>query len=172
MTQEGQVPPPLVVWAQRKYTVFVTFCLEDCKDPVIDVEPQMIHFKGIGGTEKKLHEVTINLYDEIDPSKTSKNAGDRIIELVLVKKQSGPYWPRLVKENTKMHWLKSDFNKWADESDSEEDQSNCEFPLAHLMQQLDALDDSKKPNMDLMNDDQLSDSDESDDDDDMPDLFD
>ena len=58
-------PPPLVMWAQRPTLIFLTVCLEDCKDPEIKVDADKLHFKGVGGTEKKLHEVTINFFKEI-----------------------------------------------------------------------------------------------------------
>jgi len=60
-------PPPLVMWAQRPTLVFLTICLEDVKDPEIKVEPERLYFKGVGGTEKKVHEITINFFREVDP---------------------------------------------------------------------------------------------------------
>lgn len=123
MTQEGQLPPPPVMWAQREDVLFVTICLEDCKDPTIKIEPEMIYFKGIGGTEQKMHEVTINLYNEIDVTKTVQHLRGRTLELILTKKEMGPFWPRLTKEKMKVHWLKSDFNKWKDENDSDDEVS-------------------------------------------------
>lgn len=111
------------MWAQRKDILYVTICLEDCKDPTMEIEPEKIYFKGEGGTDKKMHEVTINLYKEIEPSKTVKNMKGRTFELVLVKKEEGPYWPRLIKDKTKAHWLKSDFNKWKDEDDTDDEGS-------------------------------------------------
>lgn len=109
------------MWAQRNNILFVTICLEDSKDPDIKIESEMIYFKGIGGTDQKMHEVTINLFAEIDVNKTVTNIKDRVIELILFKKQSAPYWPRLTKEKTKVHWLKSDFNKWEDEDDTDDE---------------------------------------------------
>ena len=46
---------------------------------------------------------------------------DRVIEFALEKKDSGPYWKRLVKEEQKQHWLKVDFNKWKDEDESDDE---------------------------------------------------
>lgn len=109
------------MWAQRSNILFLTICLEDCKDPTLKVEADKVYFKGVGGTDKKAHELTINLYGEIDPEKTVQSLKGRNIELVLTKKNEGPFWPRLTKENQKHHWLKSDFNKWVDEDDSEEE---------------------------------------------------
>jgi len=40
-----------------------------------------------------------------------------------VKKDGGPYWPRLLKDTSKVHWLKTDFDKWRDEDDSDIDES-------------------------------------------------
>lgn len=55
------------MWAQRPGLVFLTICLEDVKDPQIKVEPDKLYFKGVGGTEKKLHEVTVNFFKDVDP---------------------------------------------------------------------------------------------------------
>lgn len=54
------------MWAQRKNIVMLTMNLEDCKDAVINMEPEKIYFKGSGGADKKMHEVTIDLYKEIN----------------------------------------------------------------------------------------------------------
>ena len=45
----------------------------------------------------------------------------RAIEFALEKKESGPYWKRLVKDEKKQHWLKIDFNKWKDEDESDDE---------------------------------------------------
>lgn len=42
-----------------------------------------------------------------------------MIEFALEKKDTtGPYWERLLKDKTKQHWLRIDFNKWKDEDES------------------------------------------------------
>jgi len=61
-----QAHPPAAMWAQRKNLVSLTLNLEDCKSPVITIEPTKVYFKGSGGPDKKLHEVTIELFGEID----------------------------------------------------------------------------------------------------------
>ena len=58
--------PPMVMWAQRPNLIFLTICVEDCKEPVINVEPSKLFFKGVGGPDKKQHELTINFFGEID----------------------------------------------------------------------------------------------------------
>lgn len=133
----------------------------------------MIYFKGIGGTEQKMHEVTINLYGEITPEEAIKNLKGRTFELILTKREEGPYWPRLTKEETKAHWLKSDFNKWKDEDESD-DESGMEGSADNLevmMQQMGGLGGTGdiKPNFDDLGDE--GDGMDSDDDD-LPDLVD
>merc|ERR1711981_1309276 len=113
--------PPMVMWAQRPNLIFLTLCLEDCKDPVIKVEPNKLYFKGIGGPEKKVHELSIDFFGEVDPEKSKFAVRDRVIEFALERKESGPYWKRLVKQEQKQHWLKIDFNKWKDEDESDDE---------------------------------------------------
>ena len=44
-----------------------------------------------------------------------------MIEFALEKKEVGPFWKRLVKEEKKQHWLKVDFGKWKDEDESDDE---------------------------------------------------
>ena len=175
MTQEGQLPPPPVMWAQRRDVLFVTICLEDCKDPVIKTEPEMIYFKGVGGTEQKMHEITINLYNKIVPNKTVQSLRGRTIELVLPKETDAPYWPRLTKEKTKAHWLKTDFNKWKDEVYSDDDSNMKDGKeLEEMMRQMGGLGgsvDSKPDFPDLNMDDEDEGEGMDSDDDDLPELY-
>ena len=104
------IPPPLVKWAQRPSLLFVTICLEDCKNAKIDVKPEYLSFEGAGGSDKKDHAVRIEFLKEIDPENSKYSIQDRVIQFALQKKEEGPYWERLLKEKTKQHWLKIDFN--------------------------------------------------------------
>ena len=80
------LPPPLVKWAQRPSLLFITICLEDCKNPKIDVKPDHLHFEGTGGPDKKDHEVTLNFLKEIDTEKSKYSVNDRAIVFALQKK--------------------------------------------------------------------------------------
>jgi prostaglandin-E synthase len=44
----------------------------------------------------------------------------RNIQFIIPKKETGPYWPRLVKEKAKPHWLRVDFSKYKDEDEDAE----------------------------------------------------
>ena len=116
------VPPPLVKWAQRPSLLLITICLEDCKNSKVDIKSEYLHFEGTGGPDKKNHEVRIDFLKEIDPEKSKYSVNDRVIHFALQKKEEGPYWERLLKEKTKQHWLKVDFNKWKEEDESDDEQ--------------------------------------------------
>lgn len=118
--QNIMVPPP-VLWAQRANIVYLSVCLEDCQKPEIKIEEDKVYFKGTGGTEKKEHEVTMNLYREVVPGESKYVVRDRLIEIFLKKKEEGPYWQFLLKDKKKNHWLKVDFQKWRDEDDSDDE---------------------------------------------------
>merc|ERR1712152_119724 len=75
---------------------------------------------------------------EIDKEKSKFAVRDRVIEFALEKKDSGPYWKRLVKEEQKQHWLKVDFNKWKDEDESD-DEAGGGQDLEEMMRQMGGL---------------------------------
>ena len=70
----------MVMWAQRPNLIFLTVCLEDTKDPQIEVDTEKLYFKAVGGPDKKMHEVTVNFHGEID-----KEVSKKIKRLILVK---------------------------------------------------------------------------------------
>lgn len=136
------------MWAQRKNLVSLTINVEDCKEPVITIEPTKVYFKGTGGPDKKTFEVTIDLFGEIDTAvslielmfassltltllfyslqESKYFVRERSIEFFLRKKEEGPYWPSIFKDKKKVHWLKIDFNRWRDEDDSEPEENGGE----------------------------------------------
>ncbi|KAK7073076.1 Prostaglandin E synthase 3 (Cytosolic) [Halocaridina rubra] len=163
MSSTQTLPPP-VAWAQRRNVVFLTICVEDCKDPTISIDESKIYFKGTGGTEKKDYEYTYNLFSEIDKEKSRSFVRDRNIEFILVKKEEGPFWPHLLKEKIKQHWLKVDFARWRDEDDSDDEGEGQNPDLEEMMRQMGGLGGGdNRPSLDDLED-------EDSDDDDLPDL--
>ncbi|CAH0673961.1 unnamed protein product [Spodoptera exigua] len=120
----GEAPvPPAVLWAQRKEDVFLTFSIES-KNPTIKIEKDSVYFKGVNESDKKVHEVTIMLYDAVIPETSAFVNKGRCIEMVLRKeKKDASYWPSLTKDKKKPHYLKVDFNKWKDEDDEEDNEN-------------------------------------------------
>ncbi|XP_068155614.1 prostaglandin E synthase 3 homolog [Drosophila tropicalis] len=119
MSTAGSIPPP-VSWAQRNDLVYVIIDVE-CKDIEHKVTENSFTFKGINALDaSKKYEVTLNFLHSVDPEKvTNKNIG-RCLEFTIPKKESGPFWPTLTTDKTKLHFLKANFAKWRDESDDED----------------------------------------------------
>lgn len=121
---------PEVTWAQRssssdpvKNHVFLTIVASDVpeKDLKLDLQPTKLSFKGASTSKKVTYAVDLEFYDEIDPKESKIINTGRDIELVLRKKElKEEYWPRLLKEIKKMHFLKTDFDKWVDEDEQDE----------------------------------------------------
>ena len=56
--------------------------------------------------------MTLDFYAEIDPAEAKVHHNARAMEMKLQKKDlKEEFWPRLLKENKKYHFLKTDFDK-------------------------------------------------------------
>ncbi|XP_045168328.1 prostaglandin E synthase 3-like isoform X2 [Mercenaria mercenaria] len=123
------------MWAQRNDVVFLTICLEDCESPTINLTEQKLTFSGKGGTNKDLFEISLEFEKEVNPQESKYAVKPRNVSFVIKKKESGPYWPRLLKGIKKAFWLKTDFNKWKDEDESDDDMDK-NMDLAEMMQNM------------------------------------
>jgi len=78
----------------------------------LDVQPATLTFTGYSETKKATYHVVLDFYKEIDPKASKINHTPRDVEMVLQKGElESEYWPRLVKEKGKVHFLKTDFDK-------------------------------------------------------------
>jgi len=125
-----QTVHPEVLWAQRssnedaaRNIVYVTITAPDVPKSALqlDIQPTKLIFSGLSSTKKVTYAGELEFYGEIDPAESKVNHTGRDIELVLRKKElKEEYWPRLLKGSAKVHWLKTDFNKWVDEDEQNE----------------------------------------------------
>jgi hypothetical protein len=110
-----------VTWAQRssateaeKNHVFLAIMVPDvAKDNIkLDVQPGYLDFTGYSESKKANYHVRLDLFKEIDPSASKTNHTSRAVEFVLQKKDlEVEFWPRLLKDAKKVHFLKTDFDK-------------------------------------------------------------
>lgn len=135
---------PEVTWAQRssstdaeKNYVYLTIVAADVpeSDLKLDLKDQSLSFKGASTSKKVTYAVDLEFFAEIDPKESKISHSGRDISLVLRKKElKEEYWPRLLKDNKKMHFLKTDFDKWVDEDEQDEapedDMMNQMNPMA------------------------------------------
>jgi len=108
-----------VLYAQRssatdpeKNIIFLTISATDV--PKIDVKltPTSLTFTGTSTTKKTTYHVELEFYAEIDVENSKTHHTSSKVEFVLRKKEvKEEYWPRLLKESKKVHFLKTDFDK-------------------------------------------------------------
>ncbi|KJY01945.1 hsp90-binding co-chaperone like protein [Zymoseptoria brevis] len=120
---------PEVTWAQRsskteaeKNHIFLTIAVVDVdpKKIKLDIQPTSLTFTGYSESKKADYAVKLDFYAEIDPSASKINHSPRAVELVLQKKElAEEYWPRLLKDSKKVHFLKTDFDRWVDEDEQD-----------------------------------------------------
>ena len=118
---------PRAKWAQDAGAIFFTICLEDCKNPKININGQDLTFQCLGDPKGISYRVKMILFKEISPNESRYVVRDREIEFVLKKKEQGPYWCRLIKSMAKQHWLRIDFERWKEEHESDEEVSHKEL---------------------------------------------
>jgi len=117
-TQKGPLHPQ-VLWAQRDMMLFVTVSVDDMKIDDLTFDDKSMHIKGTSGSAPHQdYECKLDFCGEIDASKYRRISSSRHVELVIPKSAKG-WWPRLLKDASKVPWIKVDFNKWKDEDDDE-----------------------------------------------------
>ena len=78
----------------------------------VDLKPTSLTFTGYSDTKKTTYHVELEFFGEIDVENSKTTHTSRDVEFVLRKKEKKEeYWPRLLKESKKVHFLKTDFNK-------------------------------------------------------------
>jgi hypothetical protein len=110
-----------VLWAQRSSTtdpaknyIFLTISTPDVSDKSmkLDLQPTGLSYTGYSETKKIDYHVEFDFFEEIDVENSKVNHTARDVEMILKKKElNEEYWPRLLKDNRKVHFLKTDFDK-------------------------------------------------------------
>jgi hypothetical protein len=78
----------------------------------LDLKPTGLTFTGHSDTLKKTYHLDIEWFAEIDKENSKINHTARGVEILLRKKEEKEeYWPRLLKDSRKQHYLKTDFDK-------------------------------------------------------------
>ncbi|KAF8795846.1 uncharacterized protein CG16817-like isoform X1 [Argiope bruennichi] len=149
--QGAEIRPPPITWAQRRHLLYLTINVTDCKKPDIKLSTDKLYFRGTNG-EGQEYEVTLEFLNEVNPDTSKQSVKDRAIDFIIMKKEPGPYWNRLLKDNKKYHWLKVDFAKWKDEDDQDFD-LNDESDFEEMMKQMGGLQSSSNDLTDLVDED-------------------
>jgi len=121
---------PEVLWAQRsnktdaaKNYVYLTITVPDVQKQnlKLDLKPTGLTFSAVSDSLKRTYALDLEFYAEIDVENSKVNHTGKNVEMVLRKKElKEEFWPRLLKDAKKVHYLKTDFDKWVDEDEQEE----------------------------------------------------
>ncbi|KAJ5952579.1 HSP20-like chaperone [Penicillium vulpinum] len=125
----SQTLTPEVTWAQRssdsdpeRNYLYVNIKAAEVPkaDATLSITEKNVTFKGVS-RKGVTYSVSLDLFAEIDPDNSKINHTDRDVELVLRKKElKEEFWPRLLESKQKMHFLKTNFDKWVDEDEQDE----------------------------------------------------
>ena len=137
---------PMIKWAQRKDRLFITINVVHSKKPIVDLtDGKRIKYQGTDGTVN--YAFDMELYDEISKDESKYTLESRNIFLNLKKKTSGPYWPRLLKDEKKYHWIEVDWMYFTEE-DEEDEATNPNKPGQGFddMPDMGEMDEDDEPN--------------------------
>ena len=137
---------PMIKWAQRKDRLFITINVVLSKKPIVDLtDGKRIKYQGTDGTVN--YAFDMELYDEISKEESKYTLESRNIFLNLKKKTSGPYWPRLLKDEKKYHWIEVDWMYFTEE-DEEDEATNPNKPGQGFddMPDMGEMDEDDEPN--------------------------
>jgi hypothetical protein len=114
----------IVLWAQRssateadKNYIYLTISVPDVppKSLKLALKPTGLVFTGTSETKKTTYHLEMEFYSEIDVDNSKTHHTPANIQLVLRKKElKEEYWPRLLKDSAKVHYLRTDFDKVCD----------------------------------------------------------
>lgn len=127
MSTSAKTTTPEVLWAQRssdsnpeKNYIHITISAPDAPKIDVDLKSTSLTFTGNSDTKNTRYHVELELYGEIDTENSKTHHTSRGVEFVLRKKElKSEYWPRLLKESKRVHFLKTDFDKWVDEDEQD-----------------------------------------------------
>jgi len=78
----------------------------------LDIKPNGLTFTGASETKKTTYHLEMDFFEEIDVENSKVHHTAANIQLVLRKKElKEEYWPRLLKDKAKVHYLRTDFDK-------------------------------------------------------------
>lgn len=108
-----------VLWAQRsnaddadKNIVYLTINAPDV--PAENLKLELTNDKLVfeGANKNKKFAVTLEFYADVIPEKSARHHSARGVEMKLIKaEKKEEFWPRLLKESKRQHFIKTDFDK-------------------------------------------------------------
>mmetsp|Transcript_4700 Transcript_4700/g.11581 ORF Transcript_4700/g.11581 Transcript_4700/m.11581 type:complete len:148 (-) Transcript_4700:155-598(-) len=109
------VKAPAAKWAQRADKILLTIDVPDLDPAQTKVEIKEDSFSFTSGD----FELKFEFFGQVDHEAAKWKVGARDVDFVIPRKEAGEYWDKLNK-GTKLHTVKTDFNRWVDEDEAKE----------------------------------------------------
>ncbi|KAJ1841241.1 p23 chaperone protein wos2 [Coemansia sp. RSA 2703] len=109
---------PTVLWAQRKEIIYLTIELHDAENAELSLTATSIDYANT--TDDNKYAFHLDFFKPIKHDSYKKSATGRKTLLIL-DKQDPEWWPRLTEKPGKLNFLKTDFDHWKDEDDSDDE---------------------------------------------------
>ncbi|KAH3831120.1 hypothetical protein DPMN_104382 [Dreissena polymorpha] len=142
----ADVLKPFVYWGQKEDSISLKVDLRDVKVDKADITEDKLtaSFTGVGAHGNKQYEFDLEFYLPIDKWSCKQRTTARGVEFS-IKKQGAEAWPRLTKSQTKLAWLKIDFDKFVYEDDIDSEDERDKMAADEVMRNLEKqLEDEKK----------------------------
>ncbi|KAJ2337141.1 Prostaglandin E synthase 3 (Cytosolic) [Coemansia sp. RSA 2681] len=111
--------PPTVLWAQRKDVVYLTIEVDNA--PEATITENSIDFECV--KEDRTYKLHLDFFEPIVPKESLKLSTKRVSVYCLKKADDKVWWKRLYKQDVKFHYVHTDFSRYVDEDESEDESS-------------------------------------------------
>jgi len=112
---------PVVLWAQRPQELYITVEIADCdaQSAKIELTETGLKFSGQSEANKERYTCELEFYGKVVPEKSRYALGPHGLFATVQKTEesAGPYWPRLLKDSARKHFIRTDFKRWCDEDE-------------------------------------------------------
>lgn len=119
-----------MLWAQRTDLLYIRINVSDLKNDELNVTEEGLTFKGESSESQKRYEANLTFFKPVNPDMVRRDKTGRALRLVIPKKTDEAYWPRLLKDNVRLPFLKVDFEMWRDEDEEKEEEENLLSSMA------------------------------------------
>ncbi|XP_015761388.1 PREDICTED: co-chaperone protein daf-41-like [Acropora digitifera] len=122
---------PSTKWAQRRDRILLTIELSDCQKPDISLDTNSLKFSAKGGKEQKNYTLELKFHKEVNPEVRftfSLPCDSRCCEKKLLLARNFT--------DNDPSFLHTDFSRWQDEDDSEEEDTGIDDNFESMMSQM------------------------------------
>jgi prostaglandin-E synthase len=104
---------PNFSWAQRNDKFWIKIELVNVINPDVTLLPEgKLLFKGVTKEKNTHYKLELEFFGPINVSQSTWEVNDWNVLFTIQKKQSGPYWPRLLKSEEKLANMKIDWTRY------------------------------------------------------------